>query len=306
MKTKIFLVISFFNCCVLGLFASRVAITSAYEIDTHASLTQQAYLRSILHNNRDKLNTLGLTYSRIVRSDDRRSNAEVPLGKAYYDLSTYPPTTRFADKYDIVYKDQKTRWEPIITYKGDSAPFLADWLSRGSVREDDAISIPALGFLFGLYARNPQDAPIEQINRFCRHFFDPLNPTNPGLTNSVGSLGSLGCGTSMPDAVQWALGTTGTAGAGTENINRQNRFTILDAREAQWRAMTGRDKNMQTQPEAQTRAGRDAYWATTFRALGDVMHLLQDMGNPQHTRNEAHTRNAPPHRAKKEDLHAIA
>jgi hypothetical protein len=33
---------------------------------------------------------------------------------------------------------------------------------------------------------------------------------------------------------------------------------------------------------------RNAYFATTFRALGDVLHLNQDMAQPQHTRNEIH------------------
>jgi hypothetical protein len=34
---------------------------------------------------------------------------------------------------------------------------------------------------------------------------------------------------------------------------------------------------------------RQAYWATTFRALGDVLHLNQDMAQPQHTRNDVHS-----------------
>ncbi|MFA6047107.1 MAG: hypothetical protein WC718_19150, partial [Phycisphaerales bacterium] len=34
---------------------------------------------------------------------------------------------------------------------------------------------------------------------------------------------------------------------------------------------------------------RKAYWATTFRALGDSVHLLQDMAQPQHTRNDWHS-----------------
>ena len=34
---------------------------------------------------------------------------------------------------------------------------------------------------------------------------------------------------------------------------------------------------------------RKAYWATTFRSLGDVVHLLQDMAQPQHTRNDSHS-----------------
>jgi len=54
-----------------------------------------------------------------------------------------------------------------------------------------------------------------------------------------------------------------------------------------YRALTGRD--MSGNQVAATEAGRNKYWATTFRALGDVVHLLQDMGQPQHTRNDAHS-----------------
>ena len=36
-------------------------------------------------------------------------------------------------------------------------------------------------------------------------------------------------------------------------------------------------------------AVRNAYWATTFRAIGDSVHLLQDMAQPQHTRNDMHS-----------------
>ena len=37
-----------------------------------------------------------------------------------------------------------------------------------------------------------------------------------------------------------------------------------------------------------TENDRKKYWATTFRALGDVVHLVQDMAQPQHTRNDPH------------------
>ncbi len=33
---------------------------------------------------------------------------------------------------------------------------------------------------------------------------------------------------------------------------------------------------------------RKLYWATVFRSIGDVVHLIQDMAQPQHTRNDAH------------------
>ena len=41
-------------------------------------------------------------------------------------------------------------------------------------------------------------------------------------------------------------------------------------------------------PVTSRRQYRDAYWATTFFALGSLLHLNQDMAQPQHTRIEAH------------------
>ena len=54
-----------------------------------------------------------------------------------------------------------------------------------------------------------------------------------------------------------------------------------------YRALTGRSKSGQVVAPVQT--DRKAYWATTFRALGDVVHLIQDMAQPQHTRNDPHS-----------------
>ena len=62
--------------------------------------------------------------------------------------------------------------------------------------------------------------------------------------------------------------------------------SVLDAREAMYRALTGQDKN--GNPVAATEADRKKYWITTFRSLGDVVHLLQGMVQPQHMRNDSH------------------
>ena len=48
-----------------------------------------------------------------------------------------------------------------------------------------------------------------------------------------------------------------------------------DAREAMWRAVTGYDKALANKV-APDEATRKKYWATTFRALGDILHLNQD------------------------------
>ena len=36
-------------------------------------------------------------------------------------------------------------------------------------------------------------------------------------------------------------------------------------------------------------AERKACWAATFRTLGDAVHLLQDMSQPQHTRLDSYS-----------------
>ena len=57
-----------------------------------------------------------------------------------------------------------------------------------------------------------------------------------------------------------------------------------------WRALSLRDANGNEVPQfGYTREeARKLYWAATFRSLGDVVHLVQDMAQPQHTRNETH------------------
>ena len=66
---------------------------------------------------------------------------------------------------------------------------------------------------------------------------------------------------------------------------------MVDAREAMYRALTGKKTDGTGAGGAGLDADmttRKAYWATTFRALGDVLHLNQDMAQPQHARNESH------------------
>jgi hypothetical protein len=83
----------------------------------------------------------------------------------------------------------------------------------------------------------------------------------------------------------------GVAPSNMEDTGRSNHITIYDAREAMYRALTGRAKAGQVVAPAQ--ADRKAYWATTFRALGDVVHL-QDMAQPS-TRNGRHAGRECPH-----------
>lgn len=154
------------------------------------------------------------------------------------------------------------------------------WLMYGAIREDD----------------NPaEDPPTPQdiapgLRRPLHHFYDPyldraltmpfLDRLDPDIHKN-------------PD---WAIGSRDSFTKPNEaEASRRNVFTILDAREAMFRALTlktfrnGIYVNIAPGDLQLDEEWRQAYWATTFRALGDVLHLNQDMAQPQHTRNEAHS-----------------
>ena len=61
-----------------------------------------------------------------------------------------------------------------------------------------------------------------------------------------------------------------------------------------YRALTGKagEETLDIQPDGFGGTNLDlrkAYWASTFRSLGDIVHLVEDMAQPQHTRNDPHS-----------------
>ena len=150
----------------------------------------------------------------------------------------------------------------------------------GAIREDDVPYDP------GEEENTPQDEPSGPFVRVLHHFFDPYN--NRPLTVATKAVG-----TRAPD---WAIDGDGST------YSVANGFSLAMAREAMWRATTLKhppgtpatagalpDLFFEATPGIPTReALRVAYWATVFRSLGGAVHLLQDMAQPQHTRNDAH------------------
>lgn len=138
---------------------------------------------------------------------------------------------------------------------------------RGAIREDDVLN-PAND--------QPLDDPYNTgsklaDNRVLNHFYDPAHdwPLHVGAV----------LGKKAPD---WAVGAKDVfSQPHAPEPGRRNHFTVFDAREAMYRALTGRNKDGQA--IAKTQEERNKYWATTFRALGDVVHLI-------HTRNEINRR----------------
>jgi hypothetical protein len=196
------------------------------------------------------------------------------LGGYYYDVYRGDIYARTKNDFEQA--------EPRMPRDADPLSIVG-WLMRGAIREDDHI---------GRRAPNPQDDPYNNNdwildNRPLHHFYDPRN--DQGLR--VG----LRIGQKAPD---WGIGAD-DAFADTNGADpwRRNHFTVFDAREAMFRALTGMSGSgsraigaggSEPSTAADKLAVRKAYWATTFRALGDLVHLIQDMAQPQHTRNDPH------------------
>jgi hypothetical protein len=233
---------------ILPLLFSFTGHVDAFEVGTHAAITQAAFQKSVLADS-EFLQQLGLT-------DDAN-----PFGETYLDVSGTNIASRYANAYELKYM------------KGAQPLSISGWLMRGAIREDDLGAV-----LSNPIGDDPHDDPYGSIFRVFNHFYDPI--FNRALTTYAGVLGQK-----APD---WALGSSDVFNQpNNPDPNRRNHFSLFDARESMYRALTGRDS--QGNVIASTELVRNQYWATTFRSLGDVVHLLQDMGQPQHTRNDPHS-----------------
>lgn len=250
---------SILGCALIG--AAFAAPSNAYELRTHALISYEAVKKSRLWNDVSVTRDLGLQLS------------DPALSSLYYDLRGTERRERSPDRFE-------TERFPIGSGVGSFE--ITGWILRGAIREDDLTT-------FGCFAEsiagnhehtrepdaecNPQDDPYNKINRVVNHFFDPI--FNTGLVTGVV--------TGKP-ATNWALGVIDAFASPTRPDNgRGNHFSIIDARRAMLYALRGKDET-----KALDKAERAAYWATAFRALGDAMHLLQDMAQPQHTRDDPH------------------
>lgn len=96
----------------------------------------------------------------------------------------------------------------------------------------------------------------QQAMRYLNHFYDPAH----------GGAGFLG--NTFPSSLAWGLEA---ADFGSQD------YSFKDARNYFYQGLT-----------LPAKADRDNNFSLTFRTLGHVMHLVQDMAQPQHTRDDSH------------------
>lgn len=107
--------------------------------------------------------------------------------------------------------------------------------------------------------------------RFFNHFHDPLKEWSAaGLNDYVFGINFRG-----GSSVLWA----------------QNSGTFSRGPNADWSWESVRALYYQALI-APTKAEREAYLAQTFRGIGHLIHLIQDMAQPAHVRNDAHPEDA--------------
>src|SRR5260221_13792 len=236
----------------------------AYELSTHGALTLEAYSRSLIA--RDP--RLGEDVGFDAKAEDPFDGL---LGPAYWDASADRFFPRQASAFDLSRMPRSIRDHQSLS--------VAGWLVRGAIREDDLTTGGCVSSDLAAHhwpgECNPQDDPYGHSDRGFNHFFDPY--LNRGLISDFGSR------TRAPD---WATGAVDAFLRPNQALaNRTHHFTLMDSRQAMYYALTGRGPDGAA---GTSHATRKYWWATAFRSLGDVLHLVQDMAQPQHTRIATH------------------
>jgi hypothetical protein len=118
-------------------------------------------------------------------------------------------------------------------------------------------------------------------NRSYNHFYDPLDATySKGLSDIPPDIrGIVGTNSFAWATISNCLGVNFKSHvfALGDNIGTSNTWSWQNARYFEWRGLTATN-----QLERQTNL------LAMFRAVGQVMHLLEDTSQPQHVRNEQH------------------
>ena len=284
----------------IALFMNAFGSANAYEITTHALITQVAQQRSVLNSANANAITPIVGFDRLAIDAPFRADGlpSTSIKDAYYDdegtsQPNLPPLlaahTRFLQQQErstfaSLIRREYIPGDPLVS---EFETRLVGWLMRGAVREDDNDVQP-----FGIWTDgDDRDLdPYGRILRAAKHFYDPAR--NRGY-DFPSQCATYGCAKS----ILWATGRTDplNPGSDADDLTRRNHFTWQDARNNYWWALTL--ERGSSSPRTATERCNDSQdrhwrWSTAIKSLGHTLHLLQDAAQPQHTRNDAH---APPH-----------
>jgi hypothetical protein len=175
-----------------------------------------------------------------------------------------------ASQLDLILKSQLGLDEGIETKlikQGDIETIL-QWISYGGEAED-------YGYVF-------KKDPV--TSRAYNHFHDPLKDwKNAGLYNGLLEKMYFINYLKYPvSAILWGL----NPGEQDFIMNLTGDWSWGKAKESFYIYLTG--KNFENELVADAEDERNTYFAHCFRSLGQVMHLLQDLSVPLHTRNDVH------------------
>ncbi|MCE7950624.1 MAG: hypothetical protein DYH18_05885 [Xanthomonadales bacterium PRO7] len=280
-----------------------------YETETHALMTDQAYSVSVLAatGSTSTIHSLGLDRLDVLTPFSIYWGAPPPIAgpDEYLDNITgqlYPPAgfehcnmQEFLLGKIPAVDPRFVLFRATVDLPGENMKLpIQNWLVRGAVREDDLGVATALNYISANCNPLSTAPSTGSTLRVLNHFYDPIN--NLGLNGGVKACPSAfgPC----QKSVDWAQGVVDSFPTPPVlpqiDTSRRNHFTYEDARQAMWLALTQEFPATSTpSPTDGDRYNAAAYrlyqWATTFRDLGDVVHLLQDTGQPQHTRNDPHS-----------------
>ena len=183
-----------------------------------------------------------------------------------YEPSTHAIISRAAALESRIYQSGTS--VPLLTELGFASPQTQlfavpaiDTFGAGPIPGATAVDLIALG------AQNEDNLSVSM--RVFNHFFDPQANGNQGRPLTIGGAR----GRTSPD---WALEDRDPEAVGT--VGGQNFFSYADA-----------VKLLLDSQRGASRSQRNLAMGQVLLRLGHIIHHIQDMAQPQHTRNDAHS-----------------
>ena len=210
---------------------------AAFELSTHALMTNRAFERSILTVDANMYSWLGID---VWVRNPQSSRNPFDLILANPDVGTYPEI--LDNNGNVANRIKNVAGFEIKTIPGEELKKLhatvRGYLMRGAFREDD-FPTAKFGFKTLITSPNPQDAPDSNVTRVSNHFFDPR--FNRPLRSVLDATIAQSNGFAAVKAVDWATGDVDSfAPVPVAEPNYRNHFSLRRAREAMWRALSYR------------------------------------------------------------------